>query len=111
MSTTGRLQDALYNLLWDMEVSQAGEIRDGLLKKAGMTFEQVSALIDPIVDTAISIIGPFWRVQLDEARTQLDSLLQAAESVVHTGVDTDDVNFLDALARLDTAIQQVKGKG
>lgn len=53
MSTTGRLQDALYNL-YEHEAGW-GRMEDGPVKKAGITYEQWSSLIDEIVETALRV--------------------------------------------------------
>jgi hypothetical protein len=54
MSTWGRAQDALHDMLWGYEANY-GEWRPGLLYDK-LTFEEVSALTEPILER----IGPIF---------------------------------------------------
>ena len=60
MSTQGRSQDALYDLLWGYEDGQ-GAFTPGLLHDLG--FQRVSNLINPIIDMVRPILSPAPVVQ------------------------------------------------
>lgn len=80
MSTWGRAQDALIDLLDGMEISQAGDRSKGLLEDK-LPYKEIHDLIDPILEAVMPVADSFWRPQVESLTTENAELRGAMPSL------------------------------